>query len=351
MTKIDQEIKLFKNNNNITQTKQNEMTDTQTIEKTSYAVALVFSGWPLAKLCMFLEDELGATQEQIGVMRIDRVRGQETNRTIMLLDRLLLDRALESGFTGSQRGLDFKMNEYEIREHNLPKDGYTRNFYIPLPKGLPAPDAQAQLENKIAVLGGFGMFGKTQPRLKIPLVSRESGEHRGRAFITFARETSTEELALARILLHDTRLYTTEEDWELMKCFWAKERAPRSPKGKDTKRGPKKPRRKAPSKKALTRDQKPGPKKAPPKPIAIEPLKPGENKWDKPLAPVPATPDEATDTDSASSETVEDTTEVIEPVVAEPDITEPEVTEVVTETVTTPVVVGLKPLEFPPLDK
>ena len=315
------------------------MTDTQTT-KTPYAVVVVFSGWPLAKLCMFLEDELGATQEQIGVIRIDRNQGKETNRTVMLVDRVLLNRAEECGFTSFKRGLDFKMNEYEVRSHNLPKDGYTRNFFISLPKALTAPDAQAQLENKLEVLGRFGLFGKTQPRMKIPLVSRESGEHRGRAFVTFARETSDEVLALARILLHDTRLYTSENEWELMKCFWAKEQEKRThakvPTASGSKKvGPKKGRKKAPPKKAL---KKTASKKAPPKPVTVDALKPGENKWDQPLAPQPLAPQPDT-----TGPTVDETPAPATTATPTPEKA-PE-----TETPTEPSV-GLQPLEFPPLN-
>jgi hypothetical protein len=266
------------------------MSSNQSTKKTQYAVVIIFSGWPLKHLCAFLEDELGADQNQIGVMRIDRNRGQETNRTILLIDRTLLDRAQNhpeyGDLTKFQKGLDFKITEYELRDHNYPKEGYTRNYYIPLPKALTAADDQAPLENKLEVLSDFGLFEKSRPRLKIPIVSRESGEHKGRGFVTFSRETTIQEIALGRILLHDTRLYTDEENYDLMKCFWAKARPPRSPltkKGKQSKgrQMGKKERKPVPKKKVAQGKADQG--KVP----VIKPLSPGENQWDKPLTPLP----------------------------------------------------------------
>ena len=191
-----------------------------------YAVVIVFSSWLLEDICAFLENELGATDEQIGLIRIDRVKDgdqyKETNRTILLLDRCLLDTAAKMGYTQYNR--NFKMAEYEVREHNLPRKGSSRNFYIPLPKELSGSDARAQIQNKLDVLMRFGMFPRSRPRLNIPLVSRETGgTHKNMAFVSFSKDTPVETIALARILIHDTRLYTAEEEFGLMKCFWARE--------------------------------------------------------------------------------------------------------------------------------
>lgn len=202
-----------------------EQTDTPV--KTTYVVAVAFSRWPLGQLCQFLEERLFVTQDQIGVMRIDRFKGKETNRTILLLTRSVFDQASERGYTQQQQGLDFKLAEYELRDHNLPKEGYTRNFFVPLPNSLSGDEARDQLQNKLDVLCRFGMF-TDKPRLKIPLKSRETGEHRGQAYVTFSHQTPVTTTALARVLLHDTRLYTKQddtEDFERMQCFWAKEKS------------------------------------------------------------------------------------------------------------------------------
>jgi len=281
------------------------MEDTTQNTVKPYAVVVVFSRWQLRKLCSYLEDELGATKEHIGVMRIDRSKGQETNRTVMLLDRGVLDEAKRKGLTEQQKGLDFRMVEYEIREHDKPEEGYTRNLYIPLPEDLSSGYAQFQLENKLNVLCKFGMFAKSAPRVKIPLTSRESEAHRGRAFVTFSRDTDDDEAVLARVLLKQTRLYLDdEESFKLMLCFWAKEREQRDDKtegadgakikkapgvkgAKNGARGPKNPRKKVPQKGK-------GPQKdtgdaVPPKPVLVAAEIPAESKWNKPLvAPVVA---------------------------------------------------------------
>lgn len=269
------------------------MTDIQNTNNKTYAVAIVFSRWKLGRLCAFLEDELGARQEQIGFMRIDRYKGRETNRTILLLERSLFDTADSRGFTSQQKDLDFKIVEYELREHNFPRKGYTRNFYIPIPLNLPEDEARAQIQNKIDVLVTFGLFLKEQaPRLKIPLKSRETGEHRGQAFVTFSRATDDDSIALARILLHDTRLYmgTDDDNWERMRCVWAKDKqtgaSGNNGKRKGGRRGNKKSLKAVPAKKGLIKTNTgPGQEDVPAS--VIKPLAPGENQWNKPLIQPP----------------------------------------------------------------
>jgi len=248
-----------------------EQSNQVSTEATSYVVAVAFSRWPLGQLCQFLEEKLGVSQSDVGVMRIDRFKGKETNRTIMLVSRSLYNKALAKGYTEHQQGLDFKLTEYELKDHNLPKEGYTRNFFIPLPSSLTGDEARDQLQNKLNVLTDFGMFSDS-PRLKIPLRSRETGEHRGQAYVTFSPDTSTNVIALARVLLHDTRLYTCEPNneatgYERMRCFWAKEKdqTERSPRGKTSGRKMA-PNKKGPVKKRSGR----GPTKVPVTPHVTE---------------------------------------------------------------------------------
>lgn len=218
------------------------MDQQQTNTDSTYVVAVAFSRWPLGQLLQFLEDKLSVSQSDVGVMRIDRSGGKETNRTIMLVSRSLYNKALEKGYSEHQPGLDFKLTQYELKEHNLPKDGYSRNFFIPLPPSLTGDEARDQLQNKLNVLSEFGMFSDS-PRLKIPLKSRETGEHKGQAYVTFSQNTPTNVIALARVLLHDTRLYTTESvEYERMRCFWAREKDLTGRKMAPNKKGPSKKR-------------------------------------------------------------------------------------------------------------
>ena len=219
------------------QSDNNTVTEQETVQQTAtpYVVAVAFSRWPLGQLKEFLETQLEMTSDQVGVMRIDRFKGAETNRTILLLSRSVYDTADRLGYTQQQKGLDFKLTEYQLRDHNLPKTGLTRNFFIPLPASLNADEAKDQLQNKLDVLCGFGMFlEEERPRLKIPIKSRETGEHRGQAYVTFSHQTPVDVIALARILLHDTRLYTKagDEQFERMSCFWARDKTAEKESGK-----------------------------------------------------------------------------------------------------------------------
>nr|QBK91563.1 MAG: uncharacterized protein LCPAC302_01830 [Pithovirus LCPAC302] len=220
------------------------MTDTDTAEREKYAVVIIFSRWSLGKICEFIENEIKARQDQIGVMRIDRFKGKETkNRTILLINRKLFDRAQDLGLDKHQQGLDFKMVEYELREYNFPKKDQSHNFYIPLPKTVSTEYAQSQLEDRIRILTDFGLFQNIKPRINISIVSRETGEHTGKSFITFSKNTPLEKIALAKVLFHDTRFYldkTEPESYELMKCFWArkKKKKRKAPPNKISKQDP-----------------------------------------------------------------------------------------------------------------
>ena len=341
-------------------------TDTETLQ--TYAAVVVFSGWRLEYIVKFLEEELGAQEDQIGLMRIDRTKGEETNRTIMLVKRSLFDDAVAKGFDKHQRDQDFKMTEYEIRDHNKPREGFSKNFFIPIAKNLTTQSFTDQVENKLDILTAFGLFNsKTRPYVKVPLVSRESGDHRGRGFVTFPRNSDLNVVALARVLLNDTRLYTSEDEHHLMGCFWAKEQTHKGKKqkqrpktGKPTKHGSsptdsKKSDTKQGSKskseldlesdvtKALTEVK---PKRRKPK---FKPLPKGTIQWSKPL--LESTPDSPKEP-VVTTETPEDTKD--EPVVA----TETPKDEVVVatespkdqDTVETPKDSQFTaPLKFPPL--
>ena len=211
------------------------MSDSENTQ-TPYAVVIVFSGWRLDQICSFMEEELDAREEQIGLIRIDRTKGEETNRTIMLIERSLLEDAVAKGYDKFQRKLDFKISEYEIRDYNKPREGFSSNFFIPIKKELSTRSFIDQMETKLNILTSFGMFTRnTHPRLNVPLESRESGEHRGRGFVTFREDTDLEVISMARILLNDTRLYIKDE-YHLMGCFWARQQTGKNQGKKKSKR-------------------------------------------------------------------------------------------------------------------
>ena len=279
------------------------------VEETPYAIVVVFSRWTLGQLGSFLQEEMGVTQEQVGFMRIDRHDNKETNRTILLVDREVLDAARRRGFTEPKRGLDFRMCEYELREHNYPREGYTTNLFVRLPESISGEFARRQLENSFEILNSFGF--KLTPTLAIPLKSRESAEHWNKLYVTFPRGTSQKEIALARVLLHDTRLYLEEDSakFERLNCSWAwdnksKQQNKSQSKGKTQGKQPAKGQgqSKAPSKGQQSgKTQKPSKgkqsgkteKAVPPKtgpvktdPVPVRALAPGENQWTKPLVPL-----------------------------------------------------------------
>jgi len=49
-------------------------------QENPFVVAIIFSDKTLSQICQFLEDYVDGRKEDVGVMRIDRNRGRETNR-------------------------------------------------------------------------------------------------------------------------------------------------------------------------------------------------------------------------------------------------------------------------------
>ena len=187
-----------------------------------YIIAIVFSSWPLSGILVFLEDKLAAERNQIGIVRVDRFKGKETNRTIMLMDRKLFNEAIEDGLDKNKKSVDFKIAEYQLRPHNYPKSGYSSNLYIPLPDKISSDNASRQIQKKIDICVKFGLLTKGQARLNIPLKSRETGVHNGKAYITFNKDVPNNIPPSIKIILNDTRLYLDDETSnELMICYWA----------------------------------------------------------------------------------------------------------------------------------
>ena len=201
----------------------------------TYKVVVIYSGWPLSSI----KDKLYefGTGSDFGMFRVDRYKGEETNRTICLMTVNFFDSLMRSGYSKRKYGEDFCCSEYKLRDHNFPKDGESNNLFISLPKELSASECRQQLLSKMDQIMEFGVFGSDEMKINVPMRSRENDIHNGSAFITFKREVFRDVVALVKILLHDTWLYSTVSELTpdpdqpsnqvqgfLCQCYWARER-------------------------------------------------------------------------------------------------------------------------------
>lgn len=190
---------------------------------TKYVVAVVYSQMSLSKICNFMEDYLSAKKDDIGVIKIDRYRGTETNRTIILMNRNLYTHAIEQGLNHSQPSLDFKINEYKCK-YNDPTDKETYNLYIHIPGHLETEDVQNQLDHKLQILHRFGVLNIRNIQVSIPLKSRETGEHNNAAYLIFPEEYDKYKIKLIRCLIHDTKFITPDNKHYYIGCYWARKK-------------------------------------------------------------------------------------------------------------------------------
>ena len=192
-----------------------------------YVVALVFSGWKLSKIFNFFTDYLDAKTGDIGVSKIERYKDKKTgemrdsNRTVILLDRYLFEKAIKAGLDVPQHDLDFRIAEYFLTEKNFPPENYSSNLFILIPKYISPEEAEMILEERLKYIASFDLLSDWT--LKIPLESRLSGEHRGCAYLSFSENMPLSSIALVKVLLHDSFIFfETLNKLYHLPVFWAK---------------------------------------------------------------------------------------------------------------------------------
>lgn len=195
-------------------------------------VILIFSKWPLKRIVETLVDNYSIKYEDVGVVRIVRRwvkpvnkprRLVETDRTLLLVNRNeKLTRDLGKDLEG------MKIVEYKLRDSDFPRKRYSRNFHIELEKDITETEVRSQIEGKLDILNKFGLMDGLKYRINIPMKSRESGDHKGRCFVTWNNDADVNKLALIRLLIDETRLYKNDDVYFLMKCTWAYDRKNRN---------------------------------------------------------------------------------------------------------------------------
>lgn len=195
-----------------------------------YAVVVVFSDNSLKEIFIFIKGYLDVQLSDIGIARIEKYKTKdgmykESNRTILLVKRCVLDKAIECGLDKPQPGLDnFRITEFKLSDKHFPKENHKANIYLNFPKEINYEDITVQIKDYLEIMKNFGVI-KYDYNIKIPLESRERGTHKGIGYINFTKDELVSR-SLVRLLLQDLRIYNDRNvnSFCYLKSFWVNDK-------------------------------------------------------------------------------------------------------------------------------
>lgn len=178
-----------------------------------------------------LETFLGAYGD-VGFMRIMYDGdGRETDRTIAVLPTSTYNTLSKEGYSKRQYGKDFVISVFNLRDSHYPGEGRTKSLFIPIPEALRTSETFVveSINDSLRHLAEWKIVPEDSWSVNVPIQSRETGGVRGSCFVSFRRDVTIHEIAMARVLLTDTYWPEREEDAEriLFHCYWARDRKER----------------------------------------------------------------------------------------------------------------------------
>lgn len=232
--------------------------ETGSTREVPFPVFMIYSNWSLKNIQECLSN-LG--NGNVGPLHIDRDRnGEETNRTIGLLDESVYNGAVEAGYTGNSQ---LSISRYQLRKNSYPSREQAYSFFIPLPKNfnLSELECRQQLETRFNQFIAFQLLKAGDFKISVPLVSRDTDHTRGFCFVSFKRSVDHDTIAITKVLLDNTWWFAASpvagEHWrELLRCYWAKSRQNR-PRDESLSGRPNRAERDDRTEKPMTRSQQP----------------------------------------------------------------------------------------------
>ena len=188
-----------------------------------YPIFMVYSSWSIADLDKFIRS-FGDEDDIFGPIRVDRYKGKETDRTVCIFSENVYRNMLDHGYGKRRKNEDFAIERYVLRPHSYPKPNETNDLFVQLTKSLSTSDCREQLSAKLNALIDLGVISVNDFRVKIPLKSRETNDHLGSAFIIFENDVKPDAIAFTRVIIHDSHWNIGESGWELVSCFYSKDR-------------------------------------------------------------------------------------------------------------------------------
>ncbi len=177
----------------------------------SYSIVIIYSNWTINKIYNFFNDYLDANKEEIGMYKIIKYKNKQgqlkdSNKSLFLIKNTLFIRTLEEGLDMEQPKLDFRIADFNLNENHYPRDGYSSNFYIKIPKVLSVEDCEILIDEKMKIFINFDLISYNNYSIKIPLNSRITGEHKEYALLNF-ENVDLNIIAYIKLLMHDSFLY------------------------------------------------------------------------------------------------------------------------------------------------
>lgn len=191
-------------------------------------VYMIHAKYPLSELREAL-NSVKPPGAKIGLLKIDRVTGNETNRTICVMDSSVyqaMDSAISQGKFRYLPGMS--ITPYLFHKYLYPKENSTENknqtdLFIRLPYEYEASYCKKQIIKRLQVAIDFKILDLDDFTLTIPMKSRESDEHRGYCYINFSSNVDIDKIVFTRILVHDTRWKDDDLNSQLIYCIWARQ--------------------------------------------------------------------------------------------------------------------------------
>ncbi len=173
-----------------------------------------------------IPEDLKSQPNLIGPFRIVFSRREETDRTICVFDRRIYAEMKRQGLTAKRSWADFRVVPFRLRDKLMPKQGQ-RHLYMVLPDQLTITDAKSQLKNMLEILSNFGIIKPDTYQILVPFKSRDSDDHVGKCFIVWGNGVTSDEIAMARIIINDSRWldsegYSLTGQQGLRRCYWSR---------------------------------------------------------------------------------------------------------------------------------
>ena len=193
-------------------------------------VYIVFSKWDVKKIvqhCRTYGDVLWSR------LVYDK-NGNETDRTLVILPDETYEGLVQDGYgqgdhkkVKNNKVVGFRIVPYILREDQ--EHANTRTLFVPAPKDYRDSTLAVEhiVNDKLRAMASFKVISSDSWCIDVPARSRESGEVKSGAFISFDNDLERGRIAMTRLLLNDT--YWPEADGKeshaVFRCYWARERA------------------------------------------------------------------------------------------------------------------------------
>lgn len=194
----------------------------------SFPMYLIYSKKPLNYLSKIISSH-GDTQSYL---RVVKNKAEDTNRTIALISSKAYQNLCNDGYNVKGNYPHFYIQPYRLNQRDFYGEGQNRNLFVPVPPDMRGDYdfVTSYVEDRLELLVEWGIIEPKSWSLKVPIKSRRVGDVKGGCFIIFNDSVHDEQIATARLLLHDSYWPVSGDDPSEsdfgFRCVWAQTRKP-----------------------------------------------------------------------------------------------------------------------------